>query len=94
MYFKFFYLFFKMHTTCKTQEHELKQKLADNLCNLQTVEEKLGTKTLAMEKACKTIQYLLLKVKTLESKINRNQGTATGDDDEDVNVKEVSLCLI
>lgn len=51
--------------------HAQKRTIADKLCIIQDLEEKLAAKTKAHEKGCKTIQHLLIKVRDLDEEISR-----------------------
>lgn len=50
-----------------------RQKLADKLCVIQELEEKLTSKTRAHDKGCQTIQLLLIKTRELDTKIEELQ---------------------
>lgn len=51
--------------------HAQKRTIADKLCIIQELEEKLAAKTKAHEKGCKTIQHLLIKIRDLDDEISR-----------------------
>lgn len=45
--------------------------MADKLCLIQDLEEKLANKGKAHDKACKTIQLLLIKTRELDGEIEQ-----------------------
>lgn len=48
-----------------------KQKLADKVCIIQDLEEKLAAKSRVHDNGCKTIQLLLIKTRELDAEIER-----------------------
>lgn len=50
-----------------------RQTLADKLCVIQELEEKVAIKTRAHDKGCQTIQLLLIKTRELDAKIEELQ---------------------
>lgn len=57
----------------KEQALVQRQQLADKLCVIQELEEKLASKTRAHDKGCQTIQLLLIKTRELDAKIEELQ---------------------
>lgn len=62
---------FQNNITHPDDENEHKQKLADKECQILTLEETLKDKTYAHDKGCKTIQYMMIRIKSLEADLNR-----------------------
>lgn len=50
-----------------------RQRVADKLCIIQELEEKLASKTRAHDKGCQTIQLLLIKTRELDARIDELQ---------------------
>lgn len=57
--------------TLQSQIHAQKRTIADKLCMIQDLEEKLTAKTKAHDNGCKTIHHLLIKIRDLDDEISR-----------------------
>lgn len=52
----------------------MKIHIAEKDCMVQMLEENVSEKTAAVEKGCKTIQYMAMKTKSLEHELTRLKG--------------------
>lgn len=55
----------------QSQINAQKRTIADKLCMIQDLEEKLTAKTKAHDNGCKTIHHLLIKIRDLDDEISR-----------------------
>lgn len=53
----------------QAQSLKLKQELADKLCTIQELEEKISSITRAHNKGCETIRFLLIKTTNLDKEV-------------------------
>lgn len=71
---QFFYIF-SLQTVEELKEQLLvqRQKLADKLCTIQELEEKFNAKSRDNDRACQTIQLLLIKTRDLDAKLEETK---------------------
>lgn len=68
IYFGFFSF---QNTKLKEELYECKSQLANKICELSTVEERLQEKTTLYEKSCKAIQKLMQNTKELQHEVDK-----------------------
>lgn len=55
----------------KSQIYELKKELAEKICTIDIQEDESKRKESALQKSFKTIQTLMIKIKSLEAQMNK-----------------------
>lgn len=70
----FFVSFSSQSNSVRSQVYEHKLELAERQCEISTLSEALAEKTKANEQFCKSIQYMMIRIKSLESDLKRMRG--------------------